>query len=317
MRYRIGIGGVYSIENFNKSCNEAYIASSINNGQTIVHYDDINPDINNNDVYPWNLETAFLNYIVSGDLNGAKEIFKSIYVWLSNAYISDVYKIKTKLIELAFSIDKVIPYKIDNLNILKERFVLTVLKDEELNEIRRSFLQYLSEISFEIQNRRQQQVDDIISKVLEFINKNYKEDISLQDAAQYVNISYHYLSKIFKNEIGKGFTDYLTEFRIEKSMQLLSNKSLSIKEICQEIGYNDPNYYCKIFKKITGMTPTEYRAACRIRGIMLVKDKFLRNSILVVLLLLLIIQTALIFIKLYKPYVHLFSEEKNKDEKRR
>ncbi|WP_027307832.1 response regulator [Caloramator sp. ALD01] len=266
LKYKIGIGRNYSIENFNKSCNEAYIASSINNGQTIVHYEDINPNTQKDDVYPWNLETAFLNCIVSGDFNGAKEAFKSIYVWLSNAYVNDIYKIKTKLIELAFNVDKVIPYKLDNINTLKQAFVLTVLKEEDINEIRKSFLQYISDISLEIQNRKQEQVDDIISKVLEFINKNYKEDISLQDAAQHVNISYHYLSKIFKNEIGKGFTDYLTELRIEKSMQLLSNRNMSIKEICQEIGYNDPNYYCKIFKKITGMTPTEYRASSRIRG---------------------------------------------------
>lgn len=266
VKYRIGIGRNYSIENFNKSCNEAYIASSINNGQTVVFYEDITPNIHSQDVYPWNLETAFLNCIVTGDLNGAKEVFKSLYVWLSNAYIDDIYKIKTKLIELAFSLDKVIPYKIKNLSILKQNFIITVLKEENINEIRKSFLQYLSEISYEIQNRKQEHVDDIISKVLEFINKNYKEDISLQDAAQYVNISYHYLSKIFKNEIGKGFSDYLTELRIEKSMQLLASKNMSIKEICQEIGYNDPNYYCKTFKKITGMTPTEYRSSSRLRG---------------------------------------------------
>ena len=67
------------------------------------------------------------------------------------------------------------------------------------------------------------------------------------------------MSKFFKDEIGKNFVDYLTELRMEKSTKLLANKSLSVKEICQRIGYHDPNYYSKAFKRATGMTPTEYR----------------------------------------------------------
>ena len=59
--------------------------------------------------------------------------------------------------------------------------------------------------------------------------------------------------------MGKSFTDYLTDLRIEKSMKMLQTTPLSIKEISSEIGYNDPNYYCKIFKKVTGVTPTEFR----------------------------------------------------------
>jgi two-component system response regulator YesN len=88
----------------------------------------------------------------------------------------------------------------------------------------------------------------------------------LNDAAKSVNLSYYYFSKIFKDEVGKNFVDYLTELRIEKSMKFLRNNSMSIKEVCYKIGYNDPNYYCKIFKKITGMTPTEYRAISNKRG---------------------------------------------------
>jgi two-component system response regulator YesN len=49
-------------------------------------------------------------------------------------------------------------------------------------------------------------------------------------------------------------------------MEFLDNSKMSIKEICHRIGYNDPNYYCKIFKKVTGMTPTEYKASISVRG---------------------------------------------------
>ena len=108
--------------------------------------------------------------------------------------------------------------------------------------------------------------EGVIPMVLEYVNRNYSKDISLKDVAKSVNLSYNYLSKVFKEEIGKSFIDYLTELRMEKSMKLLSNRSLSIKEICQQIGYNDPNYYCKAFKKLTGKTPTEYRSLVSMAG---------------------------------------------------
>lgn len=265
LKYKIGIGRNYNIDNFNKSCNEAYIAASLNNGQTIIHYG----DITNNNIkheYPWHLETSFLNCIVCGDFNQAKEIFKTMYILITNFYNDDLNKIKSKLIELAFSIDRIIPYKLENLSSLKHEFILNLLKLEVINDMGIEFLKYISDIMYNIQNQRKEHIDDIISKVLDFINKHYNQDISLYDAAKSVNLSYHYLSKIFKSEIGKGFSDYLTELRIEKSIELLVNQRLSIKEICQQIGYNDPNYYCKAFKKIIGMTPTEYRALKNIRG---------------------------------------------------
>ena len=266
LKYKIGIGKNYNLENFSKSCNESYIAASINNVQTVVHYDDISFNDDSVDVYPMYLESSFSNSILSGNFNEAKEIFKEIFIWLNSIYGEDIDKIKTKIIELVFSIDRVIPYKLDTLTNLKQSFVLSILKTGNILELRQQFLQYISELAMEIQSQRKEHVDDIIAKVLEYINDNYKQDISLYDVAKSVNLSYHYLSKIFKDEIGKGFVDYLTELRIEKSMQLLANQRYSIKEICQQIGYNDPNYYCKTFKKVTGMTPTEFRVTKGLRG---------------------------------------------------
>ncbi|KRQ86365.1 Transcriptional regulatory protein YehT [Caloramator mitchellensis] len=264
-KYKIGIGRVYELENFNKSSNEAYIAATINNGKNIVYFDEIYIKDAGDD-FPLHLETAFSNSILTGNFEEARKIFNEIFIKYSFIYSEDVDKIKTKLIELAFNMDKMLPYKLEDRNNFKQMFILSIIKTQNTLELRNQFIQYINEISTEIQNQKKEHVDDIIAKVLEFINKNYNQDISLYDAARSVNLSYHYLSKIFKDEIGKGFVDYLTELRIEKSIQLLSNQKISIKEICQNIGYNDPNYYCKIFKKVTGMTPSEFRMSKGLRG---------------------------------------------------
>lgn len=266
LNYRIGIGRSYDAASFNKSCNEAYMAAATSNGQTVIHYENISISKISENNYPQQLESAFSNSMIIGNANEAKEIFEEIYLWLANNYEEDIDRIKAKLINLLSTLERTMLYRLECFNELKQNYILSILRAKNKEEIRIQFVELLWELSHEIQNQRKNEVDGIISKLLEYLNSNYSKDISLNNAAKQVNLSYHYLSKIFKDEIGKSFTDYLTELRIGKSIKLLGNQSLSIKEICLKIGYNDPNYYAKAFKKITGMSPTEYRSSINMRG---------------------------------------------------
>ena len=92
-----------------------------------------------------------------------------------------------------------------------------------------------------------------------YIFSNYKNDISLDDVSREVDISPYYFSKIFKKETGENFIEYLTNIRIEKAKELLENTDMSMKEICIEVGYSNPNYFSRSFKKNVGVTPTEYK----------------------------------------------------------
>ena len=83
--------------------------------------------------------------------------------------------------------------------------------------------------------------------------------MALEEVAQAVNISPYYFSKLFKEETGVNFTEYLTGLRIETAKALLKNRELSIKQVCLDSGYANPNYFSRIFKKWTGITPTEFR----------------------------------------------------------
>lgn len=100
---------------------------------------------------------------------------------------------------------------------------------------------------------------DVIERARKFINENYREDISMEQTAEHVNLSPYYFSKIFKIESGKTFTDYVTDIRIEKAKELIAETNLSLKEVCYEVGYKDPNYFSRVFKRVTGATPTDYR----------------------------------------------------------
>ncbi|MWC28858.1 response regulator [Paenibacillus sp. MMS18-CY102] len=100
---------------------------------------------------------------------------------------------------------------------------------------------------------------DIIGEIKQYIAEHSQEEISLETIAKRVQLSPHYISKMFKEQLGINYIDFLTECRINKAKALMLNPQLSMKEITFEVGYNDPNYFSKVFKKICGASPSEYR----------------------------------------------------------
>jgi two-component system response regulator YesN len=102
-------------------------------------------------------------------------------------------------------------------------------------------------------------VSDIIAAARSYIEANFAGNISLESVAESIALSPPYFSRLFSSQAGKTFIDYLTDLRMAKACQLLREGKLSIKEISSAIGYSDPNYFSRIFKKIIGQTPSEYR----------------------------------------------------------
>ena len=96
----------------------------------------------------------------------------------------------------------------------------------------------------------------------EYIESNFwNTSISVLDVVEFVKIERSYLYRLFKQENGMSISGYLTEFRIRRACELLANSQLSIKSLAYSVGYQDPLYFSKIFKKITSYTPSEYRKA--------------------------------------------------------
>lgn len=102
------------------------------------------------------------------------------------------------------------------------------------------------------------ETNNLTEKALNYLSHNYKTEISLNIVADYLHISPYYLSRIIKKQTGKNFTDYLTLFRINQSKILLKEKKLSVKEITYSVGFSSQSYFSKVFKKYTGVSPTEF-----------------------------------------------------------
>ena len=106
----------------------------------------------------------------------------------------------------------------------------------------------------------------IRAEIGSFIDAHYREDISMQDAAAALRYSDAYFCKLFKQCFNKNFTSYLTEYRVEEAKKMLEQPTVNVKEIGKAVGYGDSNYFAKVFKRITGQSPTEYRLYIFQRG---------------------------------------------------
>lgn len=96
-------------------------------------------------------------------------------------------------------------------------------------------------------------------KIETYIKENYGKELSVSMLAEWLNYSEAYFSKLFKQCFHVNFTTYLVDFRVNLAKEMIEDSNRSIKEIGRICGYEDPNYFSRIFKKATGFTPTEYR----------------------------------------------------------
>jgi len=130
---------------------------------------------------------------------------------------------------------------------------------DSVREARAYAKKYLIETLQEISTVKTSRINSLLSIVMNYIEKNYSNEISLEEVAEVVKISPFYLSKLFKQETGENFIDYLTTIRIRKAKELLFNPMNSVKDVCYMVGYKDPNYFTRVFKKVCGQTPTEFK----------------------------------------------------------
>lgn len=102
-------------------------------------------------------------------------------------------------------------------------------------------------------------VRNYVYNAVMYINEHYQEDITLQSVAEAVNCSYNYLSKVFYEELGIRFSQYINNYRLQKAFYLLLNKDTSVTDIAYETGFSSVRSFNRSFLAATGVSPTEFR----------------------------------------------------------
>lgn len=161
--------------------------------------------------------------------------------------------IKNKIIDLNVNKYLVKPVRPNNLTYILKKIInksnkISIVRMEKDNS-NKSNVNKLDEGSYNV----------YIKEILNYIEKNINKNITLEDAAAFVNLSPHYLSKIFKKETKVNFITYLTNRRIDIAKEMLEDESIPISNIAIDLSYSKSNYFSKVFKKKVGLTPSEYR----------------------------------------------------------
>jgi AraC-like DNA-binding protein len=132
-------------------------------------------------------------------------------------------------------------------------------KHEAVVKLLSIFAQHLSMLSNQVVLQQDNSEPPVITRAKEYIQAHQTENLRLGHVAKAVNTSTFYFCKMFKKVTGINFTDYLSRVRIEKSKNLLLNPNLRVSEIAFEVGFQSLTHFNRVFKKILGQSPTEYR----------------------------------------------------------
>ncbi len=145
-------------------------------------------------------------------------------------------------------------YSYSNSEILPD--LISLARYKSLDEWRDDLTKFFIELN---EKKKSEKPDNsFVTKSIEFINQNYFKDINMAVVSNEVGISYTYFSEKFKEYTGVNFNDFLTNFRINKAKELLEKGYYRIYEVSEKCGFSGPRYFIKIFKQITGVTPTAY-----------------------------------------------------------
>ena len=108
-------------------------------------------------------------------------------------------------------------------------------------------------------NNLNRKISKAVEDTITFIENNYDQDISLKLVSHKIYINASYLGQVFKKEVGESFTDYVNNYRVQKAKELLTTTSMKVYEISEKVGFMDSHYFIKIFKKYTGLNPSDMK----------------------------------------------------------
>jgi len=217
-------------------------------------------------LYPLETERELLRRVRLGDKEGAREVLNEILGKILFKNAGQIELIRARILELAVVLSRAAVEADAELEMvlgLNFEYIQELGKNKTIEDLCIWIVKVLDRFTESVYENRNIKNVDIIRKTREFIRANYKKKIKLIDISRAIYLSPYYLSHIFKKETGSTLLEYLTKVRIEEAKRLLENTPWNTTRIAFEVGYSDQSYFCKIFKKIEGISPFEYKKRMR------------------------------------------------------
>lgn len=259
--FRMGFGRTGRLCDAMKSYNEA-LRSLVQSDGSVAHVDDIPVGCDYEENYPVDTEHEIFEHTEKGNIEQQHSAVNRYFDWMIENYSGCEMDILLKVLEFVLRAEKIGYERSSRTYRFRSRqdYLPAIMgMAGDMERLRGWFVDKMDAVVRDVANNKETQSNGVVAKAKAYINANFHKEISLDDVSREVNISPYYFSKIFKEETGENFIEYVTHVRMEKSKELLEQSTLSMKEICAQVGYSDPNYFSRTFKKNVGVTPTEYK----------------------------------------------------------
>ena len=209
-----------------------------------------------------NMKKELSNFISAKDYKASKKILGALIDKILLTHKDNIRELKLSCRDIAVEIIKSLEFvelKNKDKSIQDEVLLRQILSINDSYSIKSWLFKVLDAVFERIIDNKIISQNGELKLVLNYIEKNYFKKITLEEVAEYINFSPFYLSRLFKKEMGINFIDYVTELKMEKARELLSDTDIPIINIALELSYNEPNYFSRVFRKSAGVTPSQYR----------------------------------------------------------
>ncbi|MDO5293049.1 MAG: helix-turn-helix domain-containing protein [bacterium] len=260
LKFRIGIGSVRPIQKIYESYEDAVNALN-NSDRTVAHCRDLPIFCGYDQDYPSEKEKELFEAVKAGSEAGAEAAARSFFHWMETKFGEYTMDIKLKVLEFVLWAERIAYESGGMVYHFRDRkdYLPELLNMNDLSELQKWFLTKIILSARNVHSKKHEYTNNIVEQAKDYINANYNHDLSLEGVSRQVDVSSYYFSKLFKDVVGMNFIEYVTKVRIQVAKSLLKEANLTIKEVCADCGYSDPNYFSRIFKKYEGITPSEYR----------------------------------------------------------
>ncbi len=262
----IGVGEVRaSISDLNNSFQQALTALDykiIRHDNEVIMYCDINFSTSGINI-PVKIFHLLADSVENNDINGVKmAIDKSFDILLGNTAIKP-QELKTHCLNLLLACTKNLSYvQLQLYKALgKDMLSLDKLSRFDSPEKLKNWMINLVRSIIELKNQEEvvSTKGDLVEDIKKYIDENYNENLTLPMISEHFFLNQSYISQLFKKRTGHTYIAYLTNKRMEKARELLTNTDLKVYEVCYSVGYGDVKHFSKTFEKIIGVKPSNYK----------------------------------------------------------
>lgn len=212
--------------------------------------------------YPMHIEREMLSRVRFGDRNGARALLNELLGHIFYRAPGNIGLMKARVLELVVVISRAAVEsgaELESLLGLNYDFVGELSGIDDFEDLCAWVVRMLNKFLDTVSQTRDAPGSAQLNDALTFIRANQNAGLSLEEVAKQAHVSPYYLSHLFREKLGVTFVEYVTGVKIETAKNYLAHTRLPISAIAEKLGYDDPGYFGKVFRRISGMTPNQYR----------------------------------------------------------